>query len=279
MTRVVFALPLVLAAGCYPRIPGAWEDYWVPEKLGIIGVATNTQGVGGYWGDVDDYAEVWWGWVEGGTTSAAALDAYVPGGGCVRNAPGAADLYPLFEDLGVSISQITGSEEHDLYWWEERGIFHQDPARLLPGSYDLAPLETPGYGTISAEGFLQVPSWPSESMSGPSLTGSQPATARLEDIQYTWASRRADFDLMILEVWLAWEDDGWFNTYEHVACVADGEDGRVALDVSRFHDPGLADGAYVFLGPANDTRVRLDERHIASNMLSWERHAGFLFLE
>jgi hypothetical protein len=151
---------LVLGAGCWPRIPGQWKDYNVPDETILLGQMYWLELLGDYWSSGDPSGVAWWALLDP-ATPIRPEELFGERDVCVLDHD-AGDLTSQFADGGSGTARLMqGDHEVRLTWdssidWYAAELEEGD--FIFDASYDLAPTEFDPHGTLEIEGLLKTPS-------------------------------------------------------------------------------------------------------------------------
>jgi hypothetical protein len=270
-------LCLALCAGCYPWVGGRWADYELPDEVQLVAVATQTEWLGGYWGDPPPEAELWIGWLPQPEPGTTALEVLSPeGAGCHRGEPSEASLTARLGEPGAASVTLLGPERYTLPWVGQRQRFELSTSLLPSGSYALEPVDTAHGGTLQADPLLALP--PGVAVEGPPMSGQLVQSGALEDLIFTWEPATGAADWFFVEVRLSELGPTGFVPYEWVHCLVPFTEGVVEVPPVLWTDPGRGDAVYVFSGPVDESLGPVGERPIAASGFGLARSAGILRL-
>jgi hypothetical protein len=258
MRRSFALLALLSLAGCWPRIPGSWDDYATPEETQIIGMYSWYEYQGAYWSDDTDYGVGWFAWLQEPDPDVTAMTLFhTSTAGCMKGTVDIDWLTARFADAGAGQAQLEHDGERvDLPWDGELNVFFSDALEkedvVQDTPYDLVALPLMGKPAYS-EGFVMVP--PALAMEGPEIDGEVPATVNPEDLAWTWSPAEAQNQKIVVEAFLV---DDANDTLESVVCIADGSDGSIAVTPTFWDDLDQGDGWYVFLQNYRESHTRIE---------------------
>ncbi len=278
MTKSGSALLLasLLVGGCWPYLPGEWEDYTTPEDTRILGRAYLDEYAGGYWSDGDPQGAIWWAWLDQPETSLKAIETAAPiGVGCSTDGPDMDDFVGLFADPGADSSSLTdpNGDEISLPYYAEDAMFSSSVSSLPIGQYTLDALAGDNAGNVKVSTFMRVPA-PAD-IDGVDIDEDSPVTISLSDLDFVWNPADELAQYIIVTVYLANSDD---QIIEMGVCASKYVNGDINFSTSMWTQSGSAVGAYVILSTANEQWVEIGQRGIASRILAERRTVGYVHL-
>ncbi len=269
-------LASILVSGCWPYLPGSWEDYTTPEETRILGRAHLDEPVGGYWQDTTPYGEIWWGWLDKPDTTLLALELVAPDGvGCVSGSSHFDDFVDMFGDPGADNASLTdpNGDTIDLAWNDTTGVFSTSIAELPIGQYQLDPLAGDEAGNVKVSTFMRVPK-PAD-VDGVDLNEESPITIALSELDFYWNPADELAQYIIVTVVLV---DGSDTVIDTGTCASKYVNGDINFATSSWSNADNAVGAQITISTANEQWVEIGERGIASRVLAERREVGFVYL-
>ncbi len=273
-------IPLLLS-GCYPYISGDWEDYaaggGAPNAVQILGQASQSTYVGGYWSGGGTEAELWWGWYPEADSNSEAIDilsfARV---GCGQETD-PQWIYELFGDPGASSAVVAGfGGSWTLMWKGSQKIFHTTANELGWGTYSLAPLETVAAGTIEVEDFISVPAM--VTVTGPEMRGGEVATVTTSDFEFNWSGAAADADYIGVNIWLINQVGNDWQWLENRICIVEASQGSISFEPGQWTMRGQADSALISIYTINESHQPIKGLSTSSRMLGVTEEIGFVYM-
>lgn len=234
-------LVLLLSTGCWPRIPGSYEDHAEAAETAIIGDLAVYEYLGGYWADgTVDEGLAWWAWLEPGH-DVHLHELYAPAVGSCERDYQAFDPFDLAAPGSGTSWLIQGDEELELPSQDGDLTF----AAAFPASdyrfdaeYALqVDDETEGLTPFFLDAAVRTP--PRLTWVHPVVEQTDVPTLDDDDIVLEWTG--SDADLVFVGVTLA---DSQLNTLESLSCVVpDTGSFDVPMDEFAF----TAEAAYAIL--------------------------------
>lgn len=277
--RAVLLAVVMGAVGCYPALPGSWDDYYVPEDVQILAVSLETSYAGSYWDDPSfSTSRLWWGWLAESGPGWVGLDILAPGGmGCAPERDDFDTVLAAFEDPGAALSTVSGAQELDLPFWSEAQIFYAEQERLASGRYDLDSMDTDGAGSLEVQGMLRHPDPPQ--LEGPPMDGDSVAFISLDELVFTWDPEDEAGDYVWIKLMPAVVEEGSYVAFESIVCIAPYADGELVIEEDVLSDPQGTEGIYVYRGLANETAVRVGHRDVSAAGFSLSQQLGFVAVQ
>ncbi len=268
---------LTLAGGCWPYLPGGYDDYVSPENTRILGVGYYDEHLGGYWPDSqEDSGEIWWGWLSDNRKDVKAIHIAAPEGvGCFDTEIDLREFYELFEDPGASFVTVEGPDgDLELDYQADPGILYTQVDALPIGRYDLAGFHGDDAGNVIVNQFMRVPK-PAD-VDGIKLDGDSPEAIELSDLDFAWNSAEELAQYIIVDVELV---DSDLELLQRVVCNAKFSKGGFEVPRSLWTEDAAAYGAYISIATANEQWVEIGQRDLASRMLAMRRNIGFVYID
>ncbi len=276
MRRTALAL-LALCGGCYPWLPGSWDDYAMPDQVQLFASAVHVEKLGGYWSDDTPEAELWWGWSEEPMQGVTALDMIAPGGpGCVRGEPSETVVTSLLIDPGAAASVLRGPDVFELPYNELRARFEAYTEDIGAGSYDLDPVQSDNAGVIEAYPLLSVPA--GVPIEGPPLAGPIVNNGTLDGLNFTWDASNPTADWFLVEASISGLTSSGFVPYEWVVCLVPFGDGELSVPEVMWEDGARADAVYITMGTVDEIMVPVGDQDVAASGLGARLSQGILRL-
>ncbi len=273
-------LPLLtLLGGCYPWIGGSWEDYWLADRIRLVGSASHTEPLGGYWSDPAPSGEVWWGWLPRHEPGLTALDMLAPAGaGCAPGRGDAAVVTSLLGDPGASVSTLRGPVNLELPFDPGTQRFVLSAPSLPAGDYELDPILSDHAGTLEAQPLLRMPG--ALAFTGPALNGAEPARVGLGDLVFSWDPAAEGVDWVFIEVGLAKSSGGsGLAAYEWATCLAPVDEGGVSFGTTLWNEPAQATGAYIWQASVSEVLVPVGAQELSASSVGSRRQVGIVFID
>ncbi|MFH1463766.1 MAG: hypothetical protein ABIO70_05195 [Pseudomonadota bacterium] len=271
------ALAAVLAAGCWPWIPGTYDDYVTPKATRIFGHASYDEYLGGYWDPGQEGGQIWWGWTAEAERQLHALDFAAPAGvgECDLTEVSFDDFASIFADPGATSATLSGPEgEITLPWSPQAGVFTSSVGALPIGKYSLDALPTNDAGNIKVHTFMRVPK-PAD-IDGISLDDDSFPTITLADLDFAWNQAEELAQYVIITATLV---DANHNPLESAVCAAKFSNGDINFSTGLWTRAGEARGVQIIFSTANEQWVEIGDRGISSRMLSERRQIGYAALQ
>ena len=278
MRAVSFVLFLA-SVGCYPALPGSWDDYYVPEDVQILAASLETSYAGSYWDDPSyTTSRLWWGWLAEPGPGWVGLDILAPEGiGCAPEREDFDTLLAQFEPPGAELSTVSGAEDLSLPFWSEAQIFYAEQDQLASGRYNLDSFETDDAGQLEAQGMLRHPDPPQ--LEGPPMDGDNVAFISLDELVFSWDPEDEAGDYVWIKLMPAVVDEGSYVAFESIVCLAHYADGELVIDEDVLSDPQGTEGIYIYRGLANETAVRVGLREVSAAGFSLSQQFGFVAVQ
>ncbi len=277
MSRLALVL-LALASGCYPWVGGRWDDYWVPDEAQLVGVASHSERLGGYWGDPTPSGKVWWGVLDEPRAGTSPMEIFAPDGpGCVRGSSDESVITDLLIDPGAETSKLRGPVDIEAPWKSNLVRFEAEVDDLPAGSWALEPLETTWVDTLEVTELFRLPS--AVAFTGPQLSGQETAWATAADLNFAWNPDQGDADWVFLDLRLAGQQAGGYSTFEWVRCLADHADGELSISPALWSNFEQAELIYVYQGVIVETFQRVEERDFSASTVGLRQEVGILRAE
>ncbi|MBW2256849.1 MAG: hypothetical protein JRI25_19955, partial [Deltaproteobacteria bacterium] len=154
------AFLLVLSTGCWPRIPGQWKDYNVPDETILLGQMYWLEPMGDYWTSGDASGAAWWALLDP-PTPMRSEDVYGQPDVCVLDHT-SPELEPLFANGGSGTARLMQGDHEVRLTWDSSidwyaGLLEEGDF-IFDATYDLAPIEFEPHGTLEIEDLVKTPS-------------------------------------------------------------------------------------------------------------------------
>ncbi len=270
------ALVALLAGGCWPYLPGPYDDYTTPEATRIVGNAYQLDLLGDYWTEDAGSAQAWWGWLAEPERNLKALELVAPVGvGCGMGQADRDHTLALLDDPGATEAVLAGPDGDIVLPWDPvEQVFGSSLDALPIGRYDLEAMNTDRAGTLQVPGFLRVPK-PAD-IDGLSLDDDQPITIGLSELDFAWNPADELAQYVIITVQLV---DDERQVLETGICAAKYANGDINFATNMWTRTADASGALITLSTANEQWVEIGQRGIAARMLSERRELGYVHLD
>ena len=265
-------LLLLALAGCWPHIPGHWSDY---ADTGAAngdtgdGTDTNTQSgegrilgeleydeyVGGYWSTPTDITLAMWGYLDSPEPDANPLELMLNGGspGCIHEALDITGLLGGMRDNADESSTIHGpSGDIPMVPASDYPVFVNPDAIKKKDLTDGATYTMEGTvdgRDISVASFAKMPSM--GSFDGPTLDGTDSATAGVGDFSWTWSGIDNQVIVILQAV------DSTNAVIETEACLAKGSEQAIDVPTGDWKKTSKTVGWYVSIGQITESDVSI----------------------
>lgn len=245
-------LALTLLAGCWPYIPGTWDDYAVPEGTQAMGHVEWIEPLGGYWEDDTPYGVAYWGWLDPLDTEHDAWDLAYVNEGCVAEAVDPSWFDDAVVEADDETSTLSGEPDIELEWQKRDTRYYADLSDEPTGTYQLEPVHVGGE-TYAGVDTLVMPA-PVE-WNTSLLDGDEPQAVSEDELATVkWKPR--DDDALYAIVRLLVAKDG--AAVESLQCGAPLADGKLELDLGQLSELQRSDYVIVLLGVGRETESILD---------------------
>jgi len=269
---------LALAGGCYPWVGGRWDDYWVPDEVQLVGVATHVERVGGYWGDPSPTGDAWIGWLQQPRAGTSAMELFAPDGpGCARGELDESAVTDQLGDPGAEQAWLRGPRDYELTWDTTDQRFEGAIDDIPAGSWDLELHDSERAGVLDVVGLLSMPK--AVAISGPDLGGMEIASGTLDDLAFAWTPSTVEADWVYNEARIADLGSSGYQSFEWVRCLGAPEEGELVISSALWNDTGRAEVVYVFPGVLDESFERVTGRDFSASVVGLRRELGMLHLE
>lgn len=275
MSRVL-PLLLVLVGGCWPFIPGSWEDYAPPpEDVELLGRVEWIRYVGDYWEDETSHGTALLGWYEEPTRSVTPLNLIASGEGC-RLAPDLEAIFETFSDPGADQVVVHGPENDivldghsgDNTYFTDSDVRAADISGGVEWDLDQ---ETDYAGRLTAAPLFVLP--PAPEYSGPDLATAIPPDILTKDLEYSWEVDQDDPKADWFVGQFQATNAEWDIT-ETVICAVPYTDGSLKVPASIWETTPW--GFYVIVGFGREAWTELGD-DTSARTLSVRYDMGFAF--
>ena len=276
--RRLSLVALGLAGGCYPWVGGSWDDYWVPDEVQLVAVASQVEHVGGYWSDPSPYGDVWLGWLEEPRAGSSVMEIFAPlGPGCTRGEVDESAITDLLGDPGAEAVFLRGPVDVELAWDASKTRLWSPVDDLPVGSWDLEQVQGTSAGDLSVLGLFSMPK--AVAITGPELGGAEAAVASLDDLAFSWNPAGGDADWVFIEVRLASGGSSGYQSFEWATCLVPFDQGEVSFASALWDDIERAELVYVFQGVLNEGFERVVGGDFSASTAGLRRELGVLRIE
>lgn len=279
MTRLT-PLLLIGLAGCWPRIPGSWDDYSTPDETRIAGYLFVSEPQGGYWTDDSPTADAVLGWYGAPKLDVDLFELFHPTGddGCSDASSSDQDwLYDGFDNPGPSELTLHGPSGDIALEYEffsntpDAYGANPDPDDVPSDTiYALLPFESP-IGTVSVEELVRMPR--PLGFDGPQMDGTDPEVIDIDDLTFTWVPRDTQ-ERVLARAFLV---DADYNTLEVRSCLAPMSAGTITVD-DDWNELGDGIGLFFSIAVASERTTVLEGEATASRVLAVHEELGFFSL-
>jgi len=242
---------LTLGAGCWPRIPGQWKDYDVPEETILLGQMYWIELQGDYWSSGDPSGGAWWALLDP-PSPIRSEDVYGEPNACLLDYdPG--DLTAGFADGGSGTARLVqGDREVHLTWDSSVDWFAADLAEgdfVFDATYDLAPTEFDPYGSLEIEKLVQTPG--DFTLDAPLLDAETAPDITADQLTFEW-SKDGGEDWFVIDLTLL---DIEQMPLEHVTCLVE-NNGHFTVPGDTFTRWSSSSLLFILIGPYLETAAR-----------------------
>jgi hypothetical protein len=260
MNRALILLACSTLAGCFPYIPGQWDDYAPPPaETRIVASMTQADLAGDYWdADATSGAVGYVGFIEEPESGLSPLDLLAKTSDGCESADITSDQLDMierFEDVGDEEVAVNGPDDLDFELDDTvyRGEFEDG---VSDGIYQLT---GGGYGV---ENFITMPALPA--FDGPDMDGDAPIEIDDDELEFSWTPDES-FDY----VWITADAVEGTTNRDTVRCLVPAAAGSVEVDVDDAAGISNADLWIVQIGA-----VKLSEQKIIGYEAGASRAAG-----
>lgn len=267
------SLALTLLAGCWPYIPGTWEDYAVPEGTQAMGHVEWIEPLGGYWEDNTAYGTAWWGWLDPLDTEHSAWDLAYLTEGCTTAGVDPAWLEGKLAPVDDETSTLSGDPSLVLDWARRDNRFYADLGDEPSGTYHLEPVHVGGETYAGADTLVM----PDPVEWNTSLFDGQTTQTITEDQLATVKWKPSDDDSLyaIVRLLVARDD----TAVESLQCGAPLASGKLELELGKLEELRGSDYVIVLLGVARETESVLDPSGTTSRFLGARHVEGAVMID